>query len=140
MTPQQRRLARQNYLATGRASLGKRQRAWQRYQQLPAAQRHALARQAHQPPQAPGRVGQFVLHRPPAPAHPAASAARRPLAPPSALAPVPRGAASAARAAAIKPGRVASRPLGTASAAAAPSPRPAASAAPTAAPASGATR
>jgi hypothetical protein len=108
MTPQQRRIARANYLATGRASLGKRQRAWQRYQQLPPAQRHALARQAHQPPQAPHRVGQFVLHRPPSPAHPAGSAPRAAVSAPRPAtnptpAPPPDRAASAAHAAASAP-------------------------------------
>jgi hypothetical protein len=120
MTPQQRRVARDNYLATGRASLSKRQRAWQRYQQLPAAQRHALARQAHQPPPAPRRVGQFGLHRPP-PAHPAASAPR---AAGSAPRPAPPQAALAAHAAASAPHRAASSPRTATSA-----PRPAAPAA-----------
>ncbi len=121
MTPQQRRIARANYLATGRASLGKRQRAWQRYQQLPPAQRHALARQAHQPPQAPHRVGQFVLHRP---AHPAAPAARAAASAPRAAASAPRAVASAPRAAASALNRAASAPIHPASTARPPASAP----------------
>lgn len=50
MTPRQRRLARENYLATGRAPLQSRRQAWERYQKLSPEQRRELQRQARRPP------------------------------------------------------------------------------------------
>ena len=59
MTPQQRRLARENFLATGKAPLDTRKEAWERYQKLPEARKHELAREAKSPPHAPGHVGRY---------------------------------------------------------------------------------
>ena len=59
MTPQQRRLARENFLATGKAPLDTRRKAWERYQKLPEARKHELAREAKSPPHAPGHVGRY---------------------------------------------------------------------------------
>ncbi|WP_051849003.1 DUF3106 domain-containing protein [Thiomonas sp. FB-Cd] len=73
MTPQQRRLARENFLATGKAPLDTRKKAWERYQKLPEARKHELAREAKSPPHAPGHVGRYEseqrLKRPAAPLH-----------------------------------------------------------------------
>ncbi len=82
MTPLQRRLARENYLATGRASLQKRKQAWTHYQQLPEAKKHELAREAKAPPAAPGHVGQYgagAKHHKPSPRKPTVSAAPSPV-------------------------------------------------------------
>ena len=59
MTPQQRRLARENFLATGKAPLNTRKEAWERYQKLPEARKHELAREAKSPPHVPARVGRY---------------------------------------------------------------------------------
>lgn len=134
MSPGQRRLARENYLATGRAPLQSRRQAWERYQKLSAQQRRELERQAHKPPHhvhvvrygtaahTPARPTP-AGSRPAAPgvrAHAASSAARpaaRPASSPRAAAAV--HAASAAAAPAATAQRSASTPqaAGTASAA-----------------------
>ncbi len=65
MTPRQRRLARENYLAAGRAPVQSRRQAWERYQRLSLQQRRELERQAHKPPRRV-HVVQYgtVPHRP----------------------------------------------------------------------------
>jgi hypothetical protein len=60
MTPQQRRLARENFLATGKAPLDSRKEAWERYQKLPEAEKRRLAHEAKSPPKAPGSVSRYV--------------------------------------------------------------------------------
>ncbi len=127
MTPEQRRRARENFLAAGRAPQLKRQRAWQRYQRLPAAQRHALARQAHQPPRIPGRVAQYGLRRP-------AAAAPGRVATPTAK-PGPAGKPAASATAPSRAPAAASAPLRMPAAASGAAPlRPPAAAAPAASP------
>ncbi|MBW4049073.1 MAG: DUF3106 domain-containing protein [Proteobacteria bacterium] len=97
MTPQQRRLARENFLATGKAPLDTRKQAWERYQKLPEARKHELEREAKSPPHAPGHVGRYEseqrVKRPTAPLRsaPAGSPqARKAL--PSATTPAPGAA------------------------------------------------
>ncbi|MHB1669705.1 MAG: DUF3106 domain-containing protein [Thiomonas sp.] len=59
MSPQQRRQARENFLATGKAPLDSRKQAWERYKKLPEAEKRALAREAKRPPHTPGHVGRY---------------------------------------------------------------------------------
>jgi Protein of unknown function (DUF3106). len=59
MSPQQRRQARENFLATSKAPLDSRKQAWERYQKLPEAEKRELAREAKRPPHAPGHVGRY---------------------------------------------------------------------------------
>lgn len=92
MTPQQRRLARENFLATGKAPLDSRKQAWERYQKLPEAEKRRLAHEAKSPPKAPGSVSRYVAeeHRKhPKPSHAPAVQASNPGAKPAAAAPVP---------------------------------------------------
>ena len=92
MTPQQRRLARENFLATGKAPLDSRKQAWERYQKLPEAEKRRLAHEAKSPPKAPGSVSRYVAeeHRKhPKPSHAPAAQASNPGAKPGAAAPVP---------------------------------------------------
>ncbi|MBU6511372.1 MAG: DUF3106 domain-containing protein, partial [Betaproteobacteria bacterium] len=86
MSPSQRRLARENYLATGRAPVQSRRKAWERYQQLSPQQRSALAHEGHKA-LAPPHVVQYVAHAPRHPIKPVG-----PAVPARALA-VPAGAA-----------------------------------------------
>lgn len=93
MTPQQRRLARENFLATGKAPLDSRKEAWERYQKLPAAEKRKLAREARTPPQAPGSVSRYGAeerHKHPPKAKPSSP-------PPHASAPTVKLATPAAR-------------------------------------------
>lgn len=57
MTPEQRTIARRNYLVSSSTSLQSRQQAWQKYQQLPDARKHELARQARALPATPSHLG-----------------------------------------------------------------------------------
>lgn len=86
LPPEERRLARENFLATAHQPLQSRREAWERYKQLPEAERRKLGEQAHKArPQHPNAVGSYTRHpagsaqpRPPAAAeaaHPAAAAA-----------------------------------------------------------------
>jgi hypothetical protein len=59
MSPQQRRQARENFIATSKAPLDSRKQAWERYQKLPEAEKRELAREAKRPPHAPGHVGRY---------------------------------------------------------------------------------
>jgi hypothetical protein len=59
MSPQQRRQARENFIATSKAPLDSRKQAWERYQKLPEAEKRELAREAKRPPNAPGHVGRY---------------------------------------------------------------------------------
>ncbi len=59
MSPQQRRQARENFIATSKAPLDSRKLAWERYQKLPEAEKRELAREAKRPPHAPGHVGRY---------------------------------------------------------------------------------
>ena len=108
MTPRERRLARQTFLATGRAPLQSRRRAWEDYQKLSPAQRREFERQARKPPHPP-HVVQYGLPR-----H--ASAPRASAAAPRASAPTPRASAAAARASAPSAGASAAAPASAAAA------------------------
>lgn len=100
MTPQQRRMARENFLATGKAPLDSRKEAWERYQKLPDAEKRKLAREAKLPPQAPGSVSHFGAeeprkHRPKTPASaPRVTASTAQAAKPAAPPPAPASRAS----------------------------------------------
>ncbi len=128
MSPGQRRLARENYLATGRAPVQSRRKAWERYQQLSPQQRKALAHEGHKA-LTPPHVEQYVSHAPRHPIKPVAPAL--PLHLRGARAPHPRPAASGTAArpvsgapAAAAPKASAALPAAAASSTRSPSPTP----------------
>ncbi|MCA3191403.1 MULTISPECIES: DUF3106 domain-containing protein [unclassified Cupriavidus] len=130
MTPQQRRLARENYQITRQLPAEKKAEAWDRYQQLPEEQKKKLAA-AEKVPRRPGAVsalpsgkrppadtGRQIHHQgkpasapeaapasaPPAPALAGASAATAPVAPaPAPAAPTAAVPATPAQAPTLSP-------------------------------------
>lgn len=113
MTPRQRRLARQTFLATGRAPLQSRRRAWEDYQKLSPAQRREFERQARKPPHPPHVVQYGLPRHAPAP-YGSAAAPRAGAAAPRASAAAPRASAAAPRASAPSPAASAGAPGNTA--------------------------
>ncbi len=63
LPPEERRLARENFLATAHKPLQSRREAWERYKQLPEAERRKLGEEAHKArPQHPNAVGSYTRH------------------------------------------------------------------------------
>ena len=126
MTPQQRRLARENYQITRTLPPEKKAEAWDRYQQLPEEQKKKLAA-AEKVPRRPGTVSALPSgKRPPTDTGRQLHPEKKPASAPGAVA----GPASAVQAA-TAPAPAASAPIAPAPAApSAAAPAPAASAVP----------
>lgn len=91
LSPEKRRLARENFLSTGKAPLQSRREAWEAYQKLPEAERERLKAEARHPKPHPGQVGKYLQEKQGAAAHkpppPRAASAAAPVKPASS--PVP---------------------------------------------------
>ncbi|WP_154048413.1 DUF3106 domain-containing protein [Thiomonas intermedia] len=94
LSPEKRRLARENFLSTGKAPLQSRREAWEAYQKLPEAERERLKEEARHPKPHPGQVGKYLQEK-----H--GAAARKP--PIKHTAPTPSTATPAARASSTVP-------------------------------------
>lgn len=89
LSPEKRRLARENFLSTGKTPQQSRREAWESYQRLPQAERERLKEEARHPKPHPGQVGQYLQEKKPAashaaPAKPVVKPAPQPLTPPPA--------------------------------------------------------
>lgn len=69
LSPEKRRLARENFLSTGKAPLQSRREAWEAYQKLPQAERERLKEEARHPKAHPGQVGKYLQEKHGAAAH-----------------------------------------------------------------------
>ena len=85
LSPEKRRLARENFLSTGKAPLQSRREAWEAYQKLPEAERERLKAEARHPKPHPGQVGKYlqekqgkVAHKPTPPRAASAAAPVKP--------------------------------------------------------------
>lgn len=95
LSPEKRRLARENFLSTGKTPQQSRREAWEAYQKLPPAERERLKEEARHPKPHPGQVGKYLQEKQAAANHapPVKTAPRPPL---PASAPIPAKTASAA--------------------------------------------
>lgn len=99
LSPEKRRLARENFLSTGKTPQQSRREAWEAYQKLPQAERERLKEEARHPKPHPGQVGKYLQEKQAAASHappvkpPVKPAPQPPL---PASAPIPAKAASAA--------------------------------------------
>lgn len=124
LSPEKRRLARENFLSTAKAPLQSRREAWEQYKKLPESERNRLKEEARHPKPHPGQVGRYVRGQHKLKSHPAAhataattpAAAAKPGGLPPAAKPIPPAAPGKAGSAALKassaPVPAASRPSG----------------------------
>lgn len=63
LPPEKRRLARENFLATGRKPLQSRREAWEQYQKLPEAERRKLKEEALNARHRPGKLDAYGKRR-----------------------------------------------------------------------------
>lgn len=99
LSPEKRRLARENFLSTGKTPQQSRREAWEAYQKLPQAERERLKEEARHPKPHPGQVGKYLQEKQAAASHaPPVKPPVKPAPPPSlpASAPIPAKPASAA--------------------------------------------
>lgn len=92
LSPEKRRLARENFLSTGKAPQQSRLAAWEAYQKLPEAERERLKEEARHPKPHPGQVGKYLQEK-----HGTTvvkPAAKPTAAPPAPATPVPRASSA----------------------------------------------
>ncbi len=69
LSPEKRRLARENFLSTGKTPQQSRREAWEAYQKLPQAERERLKEEARHPKPHPGQVGKYLQGKQAAASH-----------------------------------------------------------------------
>lgn len=79
LSPEKRRIARENFLSTGKSPQQRRREAWDAYKKLPEKERERLKEEARHPKPHPGQVGKFIQERHNGAQHPVPAKAAAPL-------------------------------------------------------------